>query len=134
MNDGSDLFEEPYEYQKLLGYSVTAWAEGEATIEMPLETKHGNRYGLPHGGVHASLLDTAMGFAGSYTGDPDAPQLVMTLSMTVQYLSRPKGKLLIAKGWRTGGGRKTYFADAELSDETGELIAKATGTFRYRSR
>lgn len=134
MNDGSDLFEEPYEYQRLLGYSVTSWSAGEAVIEMPLEVKHGNRYGLPHGGVHASLLDTAMGFAGSYTGDPDAPQLVMTLTMTVQYLSRPKGKRLIARGWRTGGGRKTYFADSELIDETGELIAKATGTFRYRNR
>ncbi|WP_069300051.1 PaaI family thioesterase [Neptunicoccus sediminis] len=134
MSDGSGLFEEPYEYQRLLGYSVTSWSEGEAVVEMPLEAKHGNRYGLPHGGVHASLLDTAMGFAGSYTGDPEAPQLVMTLTMTVQYLSRPKGKRLIARAWRTGGGRKTYFADAELCDETGEVIAKATGTFRYRNR
>lgn len=134
MTDTPDLFEDAYEYQKLLGYRLAEWGEGTATVEMPLEAKHGNRYGLPHGGVHASLLDTAMGFAGSYTGNPDAPQLVMTLSMTVQYLSRPKGKVLIAKAWRTGGGRKTYFADGELCDETGELIAKATGTFRYRTR
>lgn len=133
MTDTKDLLEDPYEYQKLIGFEIAEWIQDEATVHLPLAVKHGNRYGIPHGGVHATLLDTAMGFAGCYTGDRAAPQLAMTLSLTVQYLSRPKGKLLIAKGVKTGGGRKTFFAEGEIKDEMGELIAKGTGTFRYRS-
>ena len=133
MTDTKDLLEDPYEYQKLIGFEIVDWSADFAKLHLPMAAKHGNRYGIPHGGVHATLLDTCMGFAGCYTGDRDTPQLAMTLSLTVQYLSRPKGKLLIASGTKTGGGRKTFFAEGPITDETGELIAKGTGTFRYRS-
>ena len=133
MTNLSDLLEDPYAYQQLIGFQIMEWAQDHCLLHLPLAEKHGNRYGIPHGGVHATLLDTVMGFAGCYTGDRARPQLAMTLSLTAQYLSRPKGKLLIAKGRKTGGGRKTFFAEAEITDETGELIAKGTGTFRYRS-
>ena len=123
--------EDPYEFQKLLGFSITHWSENTATVELPIETKHGNRYGIPHGGIHAALMDTAMGFAGCYTGT-DEKRMAMTLALNTQYLSRPKGKTLIARGRKTGGGKSTFFAEAEITDETGELIAKGTGTFRYR--
>lgn len=132
MINAKDLLESPYEYQKLIGFEIVAWTQDNAKLQLPLNEKHGNRYGIPHGGVHATLLDTCMGFAGCYTGDREAPQLAMTLSLNVQYLSRPKGKLLVATGVKTGGGRKTFFAEGSIADETGELIAKGTGTFRYR--
>ena len=73
-----------------------------------------------------------MGFAGGWTGDPDNRLMAMTLALNVQYLSRPRGEKLIARGWKTGGGRSTFFAEGTVTDETGELIAKGTGTFRYR--
>ncbi|WGI23197.1 PaaI family thioesterase [Amylibacter sp. IMCC11727] len=133
MTDTKDLLEDPYEYQKLIGFDIVEWEQDHAKLHLQLATKHGNRYGIPHGGIHATLLDTCMGFAGCYTGDRETPQLAMTLSLTVQYLSRPKGTLLIATGRKTGGGRKTFFAEGDITDDTGELIAKGTGTFRYRS-
>jgi uncharacterized protein (TIGR00369 family) len=133
MTDLQDLLGDPYEYQKLIGFDIVDWTQDSATLHLDLAKKHGNRYGIPHGGIHATLLDTAMGFSGCYTGAPDAPQLAMTLSLNVQYLSRPKGKRLIASGVKIGGGRKTFFAEGQITDETGELIAKGTGTFRYRS-
>jgi len=34
----------------------------------------------------------------------------------------------------TGGGRRPYFAEATVHDDTGTLIATATGVFRYRSK
>ena len=132
MTNTKDLLESPYEFQKLMGFDIIEWAQDRAKLHLHLDEKHGNRYGIPHGGVHATLLDTCMGFAGCYTGDREEPQLAMTLSLTVQYLSRPKGKLLIANGVKTGGGRKTFFAEGTIADESGELIAKGTGTFRYR--
>lgn len=127
------LKETPYALQTHLGFELTNWAEGMAQIEMPLQSFHGNRYGIPHGGMHATLIDTAMGYAGCFTGDPDQPQMAMTLSMTVNYLRQVQGNRLIAVGRKTGGGRKTFFAEATLSDELGNVVAKGVGTFRYRS-
>lgn len=124
--------EEPYAFAAHLGMSMVAWSDGYARFELPWEPFLSNRHGNPHGGVHASILDTAMGYAGCWKGDPDARQMALTLSLNVQYLSRPRGRLFIAEGWKTGGGKSTFFAEAVLKDDTGELLAKATGVFRYR--
>jgi uncharacterized protein (TIGR00369 family) len=133
MTPETQMREDPYEYQKLIGFEIVDWGPDTCTLHLPLATKHANRYGIPHGGVHATLLDTVMGFAGCYTGDPAHPQMAMTLALTVQYLSRPKTDLLIAVGRKTGGGRKTFFAEATVTDSGGEIVAKGTATFRYRS-
>ena len=124
--------EPPYPWQDTLGFSVTGWGPDMAEITLPLAPKHANRYGIVHGGVLASILDTAMGFAGCYTGDANRVQLAMTLSMTVNFLSVARGQTLIAEGRKTGGGAKTFFAEATITDDTGAVIATATGVFRYR--
>ena len=128
------LVEDPYPLQKHLGFNITAWSEDYARFELPLEPYLMNRYGIPHGGVHAVMLDTVMGFCGCYTGDRANPQLAMTLSLNVNFVGQAKGKLLIAEGRRTGGGRKTFFAEATVMDELGTKVATGTGVFRYRSR
>lgn len=134
MSDKIDpaLLEEPSALQTHLGYRLTEWRTDFARVELPLTPVLMNRQGLPHGGMHATLLDTAMGFAGCYTGDPERAQMALTLSLTVNYLGQARGALLIAEARRTGGGKSTYFAEATVRDETGSLIATGTGVFRYR--
>lgn len=124
--------EGPYPMQRLIGFEVVDWAQDYARVTLDLRADHGNRFGLPHGGLYAVLMDTAMGYAGVYTGDPDAPRYCMTLSMTVNFLSQPKGTMLRVEGRRVGGGRSTFFAEADVVDDTGERLATATGVFRYR--
>ncbi|MDQ2094154.1 PaaI family thioesterase [Rhodalgimonas zhirmunskyi] len=126
------LKEDPYPFQAHVGFEITEWSEGYCRVEQPMVDHIGNRYGIPHGGVHATLLDTAMGYAICFTGDPDDKQLAMTLSLNVQYLGVAKGQRLIAEGRRTGGGRSTVFAEGEIKDENGTLIATATAVFRLR--
>lgn len=128
-----DRFHEaPYAYSAHLGFRMVDWSNGFCRFEMPLEPFHLNRHGNPHGGVHASLLDTVMGYAGCWTGDVEKKQMALTLSLNVMYLSRPRGTLFIAEGRKTGGGTSTFFAEGTLIDNTGEKIASATGVFRYR--
>lgn len=127
------LVEDPYAFQSLLGFRMTDWSEDYARFELPVTEALGNRYGIPHGGVYATLLDTVMGFAACYTGDPENRRLAMTLSLNVNYLAQPAGSLLIAEGRRTGGGRKSFFADALITDDIGIKVATGTGVFRYRS-
>ena len=126
-------FEAPFAFQEHLGWELTDWSPDFARLEMPIAAFHGNRHGLPHGGVYATLLDTVMGFSGCFTGTTETKRFAMTLSLTTQYLSRPKGGMLIAEGRRTGGGNRTFFAEAKVMDETGELCATGTGVFRYRT-
>ncbi len=121
-----------YPLQKLLGFHLAEWRPDYARVELELSEQLENRSGLPHGGVHATLLDSAMGYSGCFAGEGADPVLALTLSLTVNFMSRPRGRLLIAEGWRRGGGRSTYFADGQVRDDTGEVIAAGTGVFRYR--
>ncbi|MBR9763288.1 MAG: PaaI family thioesterase [Rhodobacteraceae bacterium] len=127
-----NLVEDPYPLQSHLGFRITDWRENYARFELPMESFLMNRYGILHGGVHSMMCDTVMGFAGCYTGDSEARALAMTLNLSVNFLAQTKGKLLIAEGFRTGGGAKTFFAEAKISDETGVLAATGTGVFRVR--
>lgn len=126
------LIEPPYPLQRHLGFELTRWQPDYARIEIPLTEMLTNRQGLPHGGIHATLLDTAMGFAGCHTGDPARRRMALTLSLTVNFIALATGGHLVAEGWRRGGGRRTYFAEGRVTDETGTLVASATGVFRYR--
>lgn len=128
----NDKLEPPSGLQTHLGYELTSWEADFARIELPLGPNLMNRQGLPHGGIHATLLDTAMGFAGCFTGDPERRQMALTLSLTVNFLGQAQGSRLITEARRTGGGKSTYFAEAEVRDDTGALIATGTGVFRYR--
>lgn len=128
----NDIIEDAYPFQRHLGFEVSHWTEHFCRIELPLQPFHMNRHGIPHGGLYATLLDTAMGFAGCWTGDKDAPQLCLTLSLNTNYLGQAKGNQLVAIGRKTGGGYKTFFTEGEIKDDTGVLVATATGVFRYK--
>ncbi|MFT4783920.1 MAG: hypothetical protein ACI9IV_001662 [Paracoccaceae bacterium] len=128
-----ELIEAPYALQSHLGFRMVAWSEGHARFELPLQPFLMNRYGIPHGGIYATLIDTVMGYSGCFTGDPDRKQYAMTLSLTTNFLSRPKGDCLICEARLIGGGRRTFFSEAEITDPTGEKIATGSGTFRYRT-
>ena len=125
--------ERPYPLQRHLGFVLADWSEDYCRLELPLADFLMNRQGIPHGGVYAALADTAMGYAGCFAPKGAPPRWAMTLNLNVNYLAQCKGDLLIATANRTGGGRKTFFADASLSDNLSTKIASATGVFRYRS-
>jgi uncharacterized protein (TIGR00369 family) len=127
------LLEPPSGLQTHLGFQLTEWSRDFARVELAFAPHLQNRQGLLHGGIHALMLDTAMGYAGCYTGEPGVQQNALTLSMTVNYLGQLQGKRIIATARRTGGGRRTYFAEAQVTDETGEVAATASGVFRYRT-
>ncbi|SFK04734.1 PaaI family thioesterase [Celeribacter neptunius] len=134
MTDPTDpLLEGPSAILAHLGVRMTGWDRDYARFEAEIAPFLLNRSEIPHGGVYATMLDTAMGYAGAYTGEAEDRRMTLTLSLTINYLSRPKGKLLIAEGHRVGGGAKTFFTEGRLTDETGELIATGQGTFRVRA-
>jgi len=128
--DGAS-WENPYAFARLIGLRLTSWTRDRAVICLPIRAEIGNRHGIPHGGVHAAMLDTCMGYAGCYTGTPDERLYCLTLNLSVNYVGRAQSGVLTAEGHRTGGGRKTFFAEGHLRDDAGALVASATGVFRY---
>ena len=130
MTSQSPPRETPYPLQRHLGFRVTDWRIDYCRLELPLQGFLMNRQGIPHGGIHATLMDTAMGFSGCFSDDPERPRYAMTLNLSVNFLGLPEGDLLITQAWRTGGGQSTFFADAKVTDEHQTVLASATGVFR----
>ena len=118
--------------QSLVGYVIDLTPDdGSARVILQIEDKHINRNGSLHGGIVAMMLDSAAGFAVSRRLSPNGDARVVTVALNNQYLAPGQhGTTVIATGRVSGGGRKIIYSDAELRDETGTLLAKASGVFK----
>lgn len=121
------------EYQALLGWVVVAREPEQVTVELPIESCHLNRSGHVHGGVLASLLDTAMSYSGLYSPEPEEIRKAVTLSLTTTFVSPARHGTLTIVGRLRGGGRKIYLSSGEIFDDQGTLIALGEGSFRRLS-
>ena len=111
-----------------LGFTLHEFSEGRASFEMKTEEFHYNPYGLVHGGPIATLLDTATGCA-VHTRLPAGAGYV-TLNLETSFI-RPvtvDSGTLTCTGHVVSMGRRVAVADADLVDETGKLVARATAT------
>ncbi len=117
--------------QTLLGYVVDITAgDGTAQCHLEIGDRHTNRHGGLHGGIMSCMLDNAMGFAASLTGDAAGQTRFMTLSMTTQYLAPAKRGRVTATGSIAGGGYSTVFAEGVLTDNEGTVLATSTGVYK----
>lgn len=115
-----------------LGIRLAEVGLGHCIFELDLEPRHLNRQGTLQGGVSATLLDAACGYAGLQDEDGTLGNAV-TLMLTISYLGKVSAGRVRAVATVTRAGRSIYFSSAELLSETGEKIATAQGTFK-RSR
>lgn len=121
-------------FNAIIGYRLTQWSDGHAQLVLPLRADHLNRSGILHGAVSMAMLDVAGGYTGIHTGDAGDRKAAVTLSLSVQFIgkARPDG-LLTATGRKRGGGSRIFFADSELIDADGQLVATGSGTYRVRT-
>jgi uncharacterized protein (TIGR00369 family) len=113
-----------------LGIRLVEWGAGHCQLALPIEPRHLNRQASLQGGVTATLLDAACGYAGLLTHSHQPPVNAVTLMLTISYLAKASSGEVQARGRVTGGGRHIYFASAELTDAQGAVIATAQGTFK----
>ena len=123
---------EPGGFQKMVGYEITEWRAGYAVIELDINENHGNRQGPTHGGVLMTLLDAACTRAGAVDPDTGDIRVAATVSMTTNFIRPAMGGKLRCVAQKTGGGRRIFFANADLFDEDGTLLASCvtTGTVK----
>ena len=109
------------------GVEPVAAGEGVARYRLALRPIHENSLGVAHGGVILTLLDMALGAAARSVVGPD--RKVMTVDMQAAFLSPGRGTLE-AQGRVLRAGRSLVFAEGEVTNEAGDLVARATGLFR----
>ncbi len=104
-----------------------------AGTRLTASARHMNRSGRLHGGVLATVIDAACGFAGCYQAPPGQGRRAMTLALNTQYIGPvPVGTRLTASARRSGGGRRIFFSTCEVCDQDGRLVATGSATYRYR--
>jgi uncharacterized protein (TIGR00369 family) len=115
-----------------LGFELLRFADGEAEIAVTPRDEHLNSWSVMHGGVIMTLLDVAMAHAArSPAGgaEPD-PRGVVTIEMKTSFM-RPGIGRVVAHGKVLRRTSSFSFCEGSLLDAQGELVAHATGTFKY---
>lgn len=110
----------------LLGFSIVEVGEGHVTFAVVPEEYHYNPIGVVHGGVAATLLDTAMGCA--VQSRLPRGRTYTTLDVQVRYLrplTRSTGRVLCT-GTGIHAGGKVATAEGRVVDEAGRLYATGT--------
>ena len=113
-----------------VGFRVdpAATDRGVCVVGGKVEARHLNINGVVHGGVYATILDTAMGGAVVTLLGPD--EVTATTSLYVEFL-RPagEGEVLRAEGKLVRRGRHLAFVEGKLADGEGRLLSQAHGTW-----
>jgi uncharacterized protein (TIGR00369 family) len=114
----------------LLGRTVLSVDRAHGVVELGFTAPEAfrNRHGKVQGGLLAAMLDSTLGCAAIAMLSP--PAGVVTLSMSVSFLAAAPTGALRGSGRVRRRGRSVIFADAELRDAGGELVATASGTLR----
>jgi uncharacterized protein (TIGR00369 family) len=114
---------------RLLGFRCVVAEPGEIGMRLDYEQSLENTMGMLHGGVAATMLDTAMGCAANTLLPVGAA--VVTLDLSVTYL-RPitTGQTpIMATGRVVNLGRRTVYLTGEVKGADGKLLAHAVGNF-----
>ncbi|CAA9480710.1 MAG: hypothetical protein AVDCRST_MAG25-2750 [uncultured Rubrobacteraceae bacterium] len=126
LDELATYFDEAVTFSKHIGSKVESVEPGRAKMYIDTEDLHQNGNGTLHGGVHASLIDNAMGIAVlSLVGTRTA-----TVEMNVHFLGAVGGGRITCQAEVVHRTRRMATAEAKVYDEEGNLVAMGTGAFR----
>ena len=115
----------------LLGIRDRTAGDGQARLELEAGDEHRNEGGTVHGGVLATMVDTAMGQAvRSLTGEDDVPA---TSQLTVTYLRPGRAGVLVATARVSKQGEDLTVCEAEV-EQDGQPLVHALATFAVLHR
>lgn len=101
--------------------------EDRCRITIPNSSAIHNTIAMPHGGILAVILDTAMGVLAN--SKCTAGFGAVTTSLTIHYLAVSSAEKLTAESRTIRQGKHTMVLEADIVDSDGKHIATATGSF-----
>lgn len=113
-------------YYRLLGMRIEEIRNGYSRVVLDVKPNHLQALGKVHGGVVASIADSAAGLAATSTV-LGSGKVTVTVELKVNYL-RPVDKgVMVAEGRVIHKGSRIIVVETEVKDDTG-LVAKAIST------
>ena len=114
-------------FARLLGIEVDSVEPGHAVLSMQLRHEHMRNNAIAHGGVIATLIDSAMAIAIMALLEEN--ERTVTVDLTIHYLRPvPEGSTK-ASARVVRAGRRVVTVSAELFDSEGKLAATAISTY-----
>jgi uncharacterized protein (TIGR00369 family) len=117
---------EPPPVAKLIGFNLRSVEPGRSVLDMEAGPQHWNPTGGLHGGILCDLADAAMGIA--YASTLADGETFATVELKINFLRPVKQGHLVAEGRVVTGGRTLGYTEAEVRDDDGRLVAKASST------
>lgn len=113
-------------FPSLLGNRIERLKPGFAEVSVKYKRSLTQSYGYLHGGVLASLADTAAAFATRTLIEPE--DKLVTLELKINYIN-PAQSDLKAMAKVVHKGRRTVVIEVEVKDKKNRLCAKALLTY-----
>ena len=114
-------------YAKFLGLELGEMKPGEASLYLEVRDELRQNQGVVHGGVVASLIDTASAFAVVTQLEPN--ERVTTTDLTIHYLRPATAGRLTATARTVRAGRRLFVLSVEVIDAQQKLVATAVTTY-----
>jgi uncharacterized protein (TIGR00369 family) len=118
-------------FAQLLGIEQLNLSEASATLGLDVRADLLQNHGVVHGGVIASLVDTAAAFAVSTL--LAAGETTTTIDLTIHYLRPVTQGRLTATAEVRRAGKRVIVLSVEVTDAHGETVATAVTAFLRRS-
>ncbi len=111
---------------RLIGFSLREIEPGRALFTMNVDERHHNPMGTLHGGIYCDIADAAMGMA--YAATLAEGESFTTIELKINFI-RPVISGRIRAVGRVVEMKKTlFFSEADVLDEQGRLVARASST------
>lgn len=102
-----------------LGIDAVEYEVGRVLLKLPVRDFMVNPYGVLHGGVLSTLVDTAMGFAAFTT--IKLPEMIAAGELNINFLRPGKGsKILYGEGKVYKRGKRLIFCEGTVWDDVSE--------------
>jgi len=122
-----NMFHTQAPISRYFGMRMSFSENGSAIVELPYNPNLDHALGGVHGGVYATMLDTAGWFTvAAARGDSS---WVVTSEITVRYLEPVEKMSIRAIGKLIRQGKRQDVAEMHLVDERDRLVGHATGAF-----
>jgi uncharacterized protein (TIGR00369 family) len=127
VDDVRERFARSEFHSRWLALSLERVDTGVVEVAMDVQPHHLNLMGTLHGGMIATLADTATGLALRSTLEEGLT--FTTTHLGVTFLAPGCEGRVLARGRVVKTGRRFGYAEADVVDGSGTLLARASATF-----
>jgi len=110
-----------------MGIATLGMVDGAATLQLDLQQKHMSRADRVHGGVLFTLLDSALG--RSIVDALPERRGCATVEIKVNHFRPIQRGRVTARGRLKELTKSLGYAEGEVMNEDGKVLARASGTF-----